>query len=618
MKFFPYKPRKYQKEIMEKIMESLEKKRNLIMEAPAGLGKTISSLVPCLSFASENDMGLIYLNRTNSQQKQAINELKKISEKMDLRAVSIQGRKNMCLLIENLDSLRTKNITNEEVAYICSARKKRSIEALRGKEEENTCIFFENFLRTDKKMGYDVISAEELLEYGREYEICAYELNKLIARKADVVIAPYIYIFDDFLREKFITWYSHPFKETILIIDEAHNLPNFCREILSSSISYKTMKLALREAKEFSVRDIDVINLIEIIIKIFEDIEKKIKFSENNDALLEENQMEEELEKNGMDIKFMEEVAKKMITYGEIIADFKESKNTLPRSFIRSAGNFFSQWSMLNEKWVKVIEKMENNIKIEAYCLDPSIASSILDSFYCSIHMSGTLQPLEEYRNSIGIDADMVIYPSPFPSQNRKIFYIDDVTTKYYMEEEMIEKIKSYIEEICSSVQKNTLILFPSYAIMERFLEKKFSLKNIYVERKGERQEKIMKKLDKFKNKGGIFLSVMGGRLSEGIDFPSEQLEIVIIVGIPYPPPSAKQYALQKYYDKKFGDGWKYAMEAQAIRKIMQSIGRLIRREDDRGVAIIMDKRAKRFRNYFKMERAKNIVYEVKKFFEVS
>lgn len=614
MNLFPYKPRKYQKEIMKKIMDSIENKRNLIMEAPAGLGKTVSSLVPCISFAYENAMGLIYLTRTNSQQKQAINELRKISERIDLRAVGIQGRRNMCLLIEEMP-VAEKNITNEEVSHICSARRKRSISALKGGEKENTCKFFDNFLRMEKKLKERVISAEEILEYGREYEICAYELNKLMARKADVVIAPYIYIFDDFLREKFMAWYSYPPEETILIIDEAHNLPNFCREILSSSISHKTMKLALKEAKEYSIKDEDVLNLIEVIIKIFEEIEKNTEFSENNDAILDENEFEEMIEENGMDIRFMEEVAKKMITYGEIVADFKESKNALPRSFIRSAGNFFSQWSMKDEKWVKVIEKMENNIKIETYCMDPSIASSILNSFYCSIHMSGTLQPMEEYKNSIGIEADTIAYPSPFPPENRKIFYLDDVTTKYYMEEEMIEKIKNYIEEICNSVNKNTLILFPSYAIMERFLEKKFSLKNIYIERKGERQEKIMGKLRKFKDRGGIFMSVMGGKLSEGIDFPSEELEIVIIVGIPYPPPSAKQYALQKYYDKKFGDGWKYAMEAQAIRKMMQSIGRLIRGENDRGVAIIMDKRARRFRKYINMERTKNVVYDIKKFF---
>ena len=90
----------------------------------------------------------------------------------------------------------------------------------------------------------------------------------------------------------------------------------------------------------------------------------------------------------------------------------------------------------------------------------------------------------------------------------------------------------------------------------------------------------------------------MGGKISEGMDFPSEELEVVVIVGIPYPPPSARQHALQIYYDKKYGNGWKYAFEAPAVRKTLQAIGRLIRKESDKGVAIILDERARRFQKY--------------------
>ena len=114
---------------------------------------------------------------------------------------------------------------------------------------------------------------------------------------------------------------------------------------------------------------------------------------------------------------------------------------------------------------------------------------------------------------------------------------------------------------------------------------------------------------------GAALFSVMGGRISEGMDFPAEQLEIAVIVGIPYPKPTARQRGLQRYYDLKFQKGWEYTVEAPTARKLLQSIGRLIRDETDRGVAVILDKRAPRFRRYMQdMEESKNLVDDISMF----
>ncbi len=615
MNLFPYKPRKYQKEIMESILNCLNDKKHLVFEAPAGAGKTACVLAASLSYAIENGKGVVYLTRTNSQQKQALEELRRMSS--GVRAVSMQGRVNNCLLIETIPSLKDKNMSNEDIAKLCAARKKRSLEAIKGKEEWNRCIFFENFLSMKGKMSFnEIVAAEELVDYGRENKVCAYEINKMLVKEADVVIAPYIYIFDDFLREKFSMLYTYPLNETILVIDEAHNLPDFCRELLSFSLSSRTIKAAINEAREYGVRDGDVNEVLSIFEDLFLKLEEEMEFSETNDALLDERRLLREFEENGIRGEELNKIAEKMIVYGDIIADIKESKNMLPRSFIRSIGNFVIKWNGIDEKWVKIVEKGEESIYITAYCLDASMASSIINSFYCSIHMSGTLEPMEEYVKSIGIDAVIKKFPSPFPETNRRIVYVEGVTTKYYMEEEMIEKIAENLNTICNSIDRNILVLFPSYAVMERFLRKLKIEREVYVEKRGERQKSIMEKLQKFKERGGVFLSIMGGRLAEGIDFPSEELEVVIIVGIPYPPPSAKQYALQRFYDAKYGNGWKYVVEAQAIRRIMQAVGRLIRRDSDRGIAIILDERAKRFKRYVEMEKTENVVGEIKEFFE--
>ena len=607
--FFPYKPRKGQKEIIQEIEKALQSKQNFVFEAPAGTGKTVCALAPSLKYAIENDLVILYITRTNSQQQQAIRELRKMAEKEEMNVVGVQGRANMCLLIENIPSLRG---SNEEITRLCSARKKKSMEYLRGKKHINRCIFYENFILNKDKLDFrGIISAEEMMEYGRKHKICAYELNKLYMKKARIVIAPYIYLFDEFLREKFITWFPYPFEKTILIVDEAHNLPEFAREVNSISLSINTVKNAIKEMEEYNVRSEDIVHLIETLLKIFEEIDEEMERKKLEDMFIG-SRLEEEMEENGIGKRYVEMVAEKMISYGEIISDLKESQNILPRSFLRSIGNFFQKWYSFDERWVKIAEKG----RMEGYCLDASIATSILKEFYCSIHMSGTLEPLNEYIKSIGIEAITKKFSSPFPKENRRVVYVKNLTTKYYMNDEMLERIGNEVAKICNGIDRNILVFFPSYNILERFLEKKFEIeRSIYVERKNEKQEKLMKDIEKFRKNGGVFLSVIGGRVSEGIDFPSEQAEIVIIVGIPYPPPSARLLALQKYYDSKLGNGWKYVVEAKAIRRMTQAIGRLIRSESDKGMAVILDERASRFRKYIGMEECKNALEEVRKFF---
>ena len=100
--------------------------------------------------------------------------------------------------------------------------------------------------------------------------------------------------------------------------------------------------------------------------------------------------------------------------------------------------------------------------------------------------MSGTLVPIQEYKNNVGIASETAIYPFPFPSNHRKILYIDDVTTKYYMTNEMIAKITDCIQDICNNIKRNILIIFPSYEIQNRFLNSLSLERQYFIERKGE------------------------------------------------------------------------------------------------------------------------------------
>jgi len=243
--------------------------------------------------------------------------------------------------------------------------------------------------------------------------------------------------------------------------------------------------------------------------------------------------------------------------------------------------------------------------------------------------MSGTLEPLEEYRDSLGLtkNSELVSYPSPFSKDNRRIYFVRDVTTRYEeiaKDENIISRMWQHITEICNSFPKNTMVFFPSFNTMSMFRNRGYFndiQRCLYVEEQSMSQSDLMDLVTDFKSAGlnngtgATLFSVVGGRISEGMDFPAEQLEIAVLVGIPYPKPTARQRGLQKYYDLKFGKGWEYTVNAPTARKLLQSIGRLIRNENDRGVAVILDKRAPRFSKYIRdMKESRNLLTDINTF----
>jgi DNA excision repair protein ERCC-2 len=130
-------------------------------------------------------------------------------------------------------------------------------------------------------------------------------------------------------------------------------------------------------------------------------------------------------------------------------------------------------------------------------------------------------------------------------------------------------------------------------------------------------QADLMEAVSKFKSAKGsaVLHAVSGGRISEGVDFPGEEMEVAVIAGIPYPKPTAKQRALQHFCEIRFGRGWEHAVQAPTTRKVQQAIGRLIRSETDRGVAVILDKRAVHFKEVLGARRSDDPVAEASAFF---
>ncbi len=654
MYLFPYPFRKYQRDIIKDITSALQMQQHLVFESGTGSGKTICALSAALAYALEHEKKIIYTTRTNAQQQQVILEIRAIQKKNHddrLYAVGLQGRNNMCILARSDKELQ--NGTSEELSKFCADQKKKSLQ----KKKNSGCRYYTTFIDNQEQID-EIIkettrflpTAEEFVSYCEKKSICPYELNKVLIKQATVIVVPYIYVFDKTIRIKLFDWLSLSEQDTILIVDEAHNLPDYLRDLFSTQLSIYMLKSCITETEKFG--DPTLLNgsipvsqfcttLQEIIIDlrstyiygILENGIRKNSKLENRDAFIPSHELETEiLSRFKITNKTFHDITNDLVAYGEKIQEYRQKEGKLPRSYLHKLGLFLSFWNSIEmNQYIKLVVDSDDGLNphIEAYCLDPSIGTDIINQFHASIHMSGTLKPLEEYRDSIGLPKDTIlrIFPSPFPKKNRQTLFIKDVTTRYEelsRDKNIIPRMWRYIMDICNTFPKNTIVFFPSFNTLSMFKNTGCLddiKRHLFIEEQTMSQYDLMELVTEFKNCGkqkkkkAAMFSVMGGRISEGMDFPAEQLEIAVLVGIPYPKPTARQRALQQYYELKFGKGWEYTVEAPTTRKLLQSIGRLIRDEKDRGIAVILDKRAIRFKPYIDdLIESRNLISDINRF----
>jgi DNA excision repair protein ERCC-2 len=632
---FPYEFRKNQKAILNTIYDVVQKKSHLVLESKTGSGKTICGLAPTLQYALDNEMRVLYLTRTNSQQRQVIFELRKIAHEKPVFGLGIQGRHSMCPLILQ-DTLLAAG-SADELSRVCGRRKMEVLKSISEGKRPKACKYFARVCTGDMTpitqwAKRNLPTVEEFTKRCIQAELCPYEVNKALVRDADLVSAPYIYFFNRFIRTRLFEWMGASPHELILIVDEAHNLPDYAREIESMELGTTTLDLAKKEAREFGdlkTSDGQVITeLMDVILRIIFSLKNEYLKKDADDAFIPPGEFLTELmQAFSCTSRKLRVWASDLIVHGEIIRDVRLKDGKLPRSYIHSVGSFISYWmEQQDENFIKLIHNRKKP-KLEIFCLEPAYATQVVLECHASLHMSGTLAPLQEYRDSIGLPADshMAAFPSPFPSENRIVLYVEDVTTRYedlIRDENVIPRIQDHLNRISLSFSKNTAFFFPSFSLLNRFLDDGLHLgnnKKVYVEEQGMKQSQVMDLVEGFKSQGddGVLMSVVGGRLSEGMDYPAEQMEILVVVGIPYPKPSAKQRALEIFYDRKYKKGWEYAVKAPTTRRLLQTLGRLIRHENDRGVAVILDKRANQFKEYIPdLHLSHDIIGDCEKFFQ--
>ena len=252
---FPYSLRKNQKEIMQEITDALQtKESNLSSSQELVQGKPSVFLLQRSPIALENNKKIIYTTRTNAQQQQVILELRAIQKKANdkrIYGVGMQGRGNMCLLAREDPEIQNGN--SEELSKFCSYQKKLAVSGKR-----KGCSYYRSFLgdkdRVETIMEWTqkhLPTAEEFIDACEKQAICPYEINKLMVHDALVVVVPYVYVFDKSIRIKLFDWLSISEDDVILVVDEAHNLPDYLRELFSAELSTWMLNSCLMEADQF-------------------------------------------------------------------------------------------------------------------------------------------------------------------------------------------------------------------------------------------------------------------------------------------------------------------------------------------------------------------------------
>ncbi len=595
-KYFPYQSvRPYQDEFISTVYNAVHERRSVLIEGSNGLGKTISALSACLPVAMEKDLKILYVARTHRQHDRVIEELKAIHRKQPVAGISIRGRNEMCL-----NAFATGGaFDSKSMMEVCELLKTKS-----------RCPYYLNvlkrtpeFIQLSAAVAVRPYLASDILSICLKKEVCPYELVKSAVSEARVIALSYLYVFEPNIRNAFLKNLEQELSKIILIVDEAHNLPETAIDIASTSLSSFAVRQAEAEANKFGNKD------VERFAHFFEDTIEKLTDGVSREKVISPDEIIGSFEKSGS-IGDTKEFFEHMCEAGGAIKKRLLAEGKNPRSYVHSMGDFLLRWveTAEDDSFIHVASCYFNRdrnktAKLEIVALDPSkITKPVFSSTYANVIMSGTLQPLQAYRQITMLPLNTVecVVPSPFPKEHVFSAVCSGVTTA--MEKRtpaMYQTIIERINEVAENTPTNTGVFAASFEVLNSILSEGLEnalSKPLFHEKREMTSEQNEKMVSNFKEcgsrNGAVFLGVQGGRTSEGVDFPGNQMTSVVVVGIPYAEPTQRVKAQIEYYEKRFpGFGREYGYVLPAMKKASQAAGRPIRTLDDRGAIVFLDYR---------------------------
>lgn len=572
---FPFSYREGQRDLVSGVYRTILRRKQLFIQAPTGVGKTMSTIFPAVRSMGEGLTEIIFY----------------LTAKTITRTVAWEAFQ---ILKERGLSCKTLILTAKEKMCVCEQVECNPIDCPRAKghfDRVNEAVF--RLLQEQDQYDRDV-----LMEYSERYQVCPYEMSLDLATWVDAVICDYNYAFDPdvYLRRFFAEGSKGDY---VFLIDEAHNLVERGREMYSA-VLYKEDFLKIK--------------------KLVKPYRKKLEraLERCNHQLLElkrECETYQILESlGGFSIALMN-VMGEMENYLEELEDGETRKEIL--EFYFQVRSFLYIYDLLDENYVMYTQHEEDGrFRVKLYCVNPAVnLQRCLDKGCSAVFFSATLLPVGYYKQLLsGRADDYAIYAhTPFAPEQKRVLLGRDVSSRYTRRgPEEYGRIAEYIDQVVQARAGNYMIFFPSYKMMEDICQ-------IYKERYGhlERQilmqspamqendrEEFLEQFEEQREKTLLGFCVLGGIFAEGIDLTGEKLVGAVIVGTGLPQISYEREILKKYYDGKQENGFDYAYRFPGMNKVLQSAGRVIRTREDRGVILLLDERFCSFdyRNLFPRE----------------
>lgn len=564
---FPFPYRKGQRDLAVSVYRTILRKKKLFIQAPTGVGKTISTVFPAVKAVGE-ELGekIFYLTAktiTRTVAEQAFETLRE--QNLKFKVITLTAKEKICFCEET-------SCNPDDCPY-----------AKGHFDRVNDAVY-------ELLMQEDVMSREVLEAQARKHKVCPFEMALDVSTWVDGVICDYNYVFDPDarLRRFFAEGGAGGY---LFLIDEAHNLVERGRQMYSAELCKEDFlavkKLVKGEAPRFAKR-LEACNKILLAMK---------KECENYKVL-------DNISHFGIQLM---NVLSETDRYLEECVD-KEVRETV-LDFYFQVRSFLNIYDGLDENYVVYTEYQENGrFVLKLFCVNPAAnLQKCLDKGNSAVFFSATLLPIQYYKRLLSTEKDnyAVYIDSSFDTKKRLLMNGVDVSTRYAMRSrEMYQRYATYIFRVVKAKMGNYLIFFPSYRFMEDVYQEFTQLlasdeeeMELVIQQKHmdeEERENFLRAFEMGREKSLIGFGVLGGIFSEGIDLTNEKLIGTLIIGTGLPQVCNEREILKSYFDQKGLYGFDYAYRYPGMNKVLQAAGRVIRTEDDRGVILLLDERFQR------------------------
>lgn len=556
---FPFRDyRNGQRQLAGSVYKTILDGQTLFASAPTGIGKTISTIFPSVKAIGEGILQKIFYLTAKTTTRQTGEEAFKLmaANGLEMNVVTITAKDKVCFTAE-------------------------------GKCSKEFCEYADGYYDRINGAILDILGTEKSLDraciekYARTHKVCPFEFSLDLAYSADAVICDYNYIFDPKVSLKRL--FDDQKKQTVLLIDEAHNLVDRGRDMYSSAsekIHFLELKRQYRSKNKAIFKSSKDIN--DFFIKIRKQAEpaKTIVFTE---VFEEFNKLMEQ---------FAEHAEK------ELLQGMAGDSALLLDTYF-SVQNWLRISKLFDDRYVLYAEIERNEVVLKQFCLDPShLIRQAGKHFKARAFFSATLSPMAYYKDMLGGQAEnyVAFIPSPFSKEQTEVA-IQPLSTRYHDREKSIQPIIHTLKQTVKSKPGNYLIFFPSYQYLHSILEvwtmESGDIQTI-VQGTGMDEDHRTAFIDAFQAENTATLvgfAVLGGIFSEGIDLKGDRLNGVIVVGVGLPQIGFERDLIKQYFSRSGKNGYDYAYVFPGLNKVLQAGGRLIRSETDTGTIILIDDR---------------------------